>query len=78
MDFYFFILYQGVEGVRIYVSRFEVDKTHYGGKLKTVLDARMDISKMWDLFQVEHLRKEMKLGTTFTSRTSNKIFIFFL
>lgn len=45
-----------------HISRFEVKETHYGGKPKKYLDARLNISKMYDMFQTEHpeLNEKMK------------------
>lgn len=44
--------------VHDHISQFEVKETHYGGKPKHYLDARLNISKMYDLFLTKH--QEMK------------------
>lgn len=37
-----------------HILKFEVKETHYGGNLRKYLDARLNIVKMYELFQNEH------------------------
>lgn len=45
-----------------HISKFEVRETHYGSRKKQYLDAQLNISKMYEMFQTDHpeLRDKVK------------------
>lgn len=51
-----------------HISRFDVRETHYGTKKKKYLDAKPNITKMYEMFQIDHPELKDKVKYSFYYR----------
>lgn len=58
--------------------QFEIKETHYVERFKKYFNARLNISKMYEILHTDHPEIRIKLSSTFTTHSLKKISIFHL